>query len=222
MVKRKRNNEDLEFLHAYGLSIDTREIFLHGSTTEQEDPGVDYRTFNLFVKNLSILEKESTNPIIIHQFNIGGDWGAGMGIYDLILNSKCKFIFLCHGVAASMGSIIPQAVIGKGFRVSYPNCDWLVHDGSMVLDGTFKQVKSTSRYCDYIESVSMDIYIKACKTGTFFSGKTDKSIMRYVRAKIDNQHDWCFNSFEALDYGFIDGVYGYGDFTDVETIKGML
>lgn len=222
MTRKKRDHDELSAIHHYGLSISTREIFLHGSVSEAEDPGVDYQTFNHFVKNIRILETESLAPIIIHQYSIGGDWCAGMGIYDLIKNSPCNFIFLCHGYAASMGSIIPQAVYGKGLRISYPNCDWLIHDGSSSCTGTLRQMESLAKYNKYTATVSDAIYCEVCSNGSVFSNKTNNYVKKYIRDKLNKEEDWYLSSKEAVAHGFADGIFGSEEYPDLATIKGLV
>lgn len=222
MTKIKRSHEELEFIHSHGLDVKTREMYLHGSLLETEDSGVDYRMAHTFMKNLRILENESSEPIIIYQYNIGGEWSSGMVMYDMIKASKCKFIFVCCGTASSMGSIIPQSILGKGLRVAYPNCDWLIHEGYCGADGTLKRIIAASEYNQYLLAKMLDIYTDAGLTGKIFKGKSKSYIQKYIQEKLNQREDWMFNSFHALELGFIDGIYGHGDFTDMETIKGML
>ena len=80
--------------HDYGLLSQTREIFL-----ESGDDGLGRKHAVEFIKNLLMLESLNSNPIIIHQYNIGGDQNAGFAIYDAIKASKCKFLFICYGKA---------------------------------------------------------------------------------------------------------------------------
>ena len=96
-------------LHRYGLLRESREIFLNSALENTDgDPGVDYRMATTFIKNLRLLELDSGDkPIIIHQNSIGGDWCDGMAIFDAIQHSICPIIVITHGIAASMGSIIP-------------------------------------------------------------------------------------------------------------------
>ena len=100
--------------HDHDIIISSREIFLHGPIEDGEHSGIDSPKTNKSLKNLQILDSINNNPIVIHQQSIGGEWESGMMIYDAIQQSPSSFIFICHGVAASMGSIIPQAVYKKG------------------------------------------------------------------------------------------------------------
>ena len=143
--KTKTNNSDYSYIseaHDNDIIISSREIFLHGHIEEGEDLGIDSLISINFLKNLQILDSINNNSIIVHQQSIGGEWESGMMIYDAIQQSPSSFIFICHGVAASMGSIIPQAVYQKGLRLTMPNCYWLIHEGEQSISGTTKQVKS--------------------------------------------------------------------------------
>ena len=99
-ANRMNKTNDFSDIYDNNLSLDTREIYLCGN-----DGGVDEKLTVGFLKNLRILENKSKDRIIIHQYSIGGDWTAGMAIYDAIVNSPCKFVYICYGIAASMGSI---------------------------------------------------------------------------------------------------------------------
>ena len=156
-------NQDLTDIFDNNLSLSTREIYLCGNEGE-----VDEKLTMGFLKNLRILENKSKDPIIIHQYSVGGDWNAGMAMYDAIRNSPCQFVYICYGIAASMGSIIPQAVFGKGLRITSQNCEWLIHDGSSNVSGTHKQVISGINHSKIALKTMYDIYTDACNDGEFF------------------------------------------------------
>lgn len=216
---RKVTNENLENVHEYNVLLDSREIFLHGCDTD--DSGVDHRMATNFIKNLKILERSSA-PIIIHQYSIGGDWSAGMAIFDAIRQSPCSFIFICYGVAASMGSIIPQAVLEKGFRLTHRNCDWLIHEGDLYLEGIPTRAKSNLEYMDLNSKTMYDIYTDCCSYGEFFKDYNRSKIKAYLKRKIREKTDWCFNGDTAVNYGFADGVLGTEGWENIKTIKESL
>ena len=62
-VEDSRTNE----IHSYGLDEVNRELFLHGYfSNEEEELGVEYRMATTFVKNLRILDLDSSKNIFIH------------------------------------------------------------------------------------------------------------------------------------------------------------
>lgn len=219
MIRKKKSHDEISAIHDHGISVGTREIFLHGNLSSPEDSGVDYAMANMFIKNLRILEAESDNPVIVHQYSVGGDWSAGMAIFDALIQSPCRTLFLCHGAAQSMGSLIPQAVHGTGLRVTYPSVTWLIHEGASGIDGTLKQVESHSSFCKKINQTSYDVYASACSSGEYFQGCDHKKISQFIKNKLKNHEDWYLDAYEAVKYGFADGVFGEEGFT---SIKEML
>jgi ATP-dependent protease ClpP protease subunit len=205
-----KQNQDLTDIFDNDLSVSTREIYLCGNDGE-----VDEKLTMGFLKNLRILESKSKDPIIVHQYSIGGDWNAGMAMYDAIRNSPCQFVYICYGIAASMGSIIPQAVLGKGLRVTAENCEWLIHDGSSNVSGTHKQVISGINHSKLALKTMYDIYTDACNDGEFFSDKNKSQVKKHIQYQLNTKEDWIFNGRDAVWYGFADGVLGDEGYQDV-------
>jgi ATP-dependent protease ClpP protease subunit len=133
----KKITEDIDFNGYIGK---TREMFL--LPLDSEDSEIITKASTHFLKNLRLLEAESKDPIVLHSFSIGGDWYDGMVIYDAIKHSSCRFIVVSYGIAASMASLIPQAVYPQGKRITMPNCEWMIHEGYTATQGTYRQVLS--------------------------------------------------------------------------------
>ena len=195
-----------EEAHCHSLIIDKREIFIQGSYLPDDgDPGVDWRMATTLLKNLRILENISTDSIFIHQMSIGGDEEAGYMMYDAIKNSKCHITICTHGVAASMGSIVPQAA---DYRLTMPNCCWLLHKGSTGMGShlTRTQAKSWSAWEDYCDNRMFDIYVDKCKNSIYYEGKKDSQIKSLLKRKLEARGDWFMTAEEAVAYGFADAV----------------
>ena len=205
-----KQSQDLTDIYDNNLSVSTREIYVCGQEGE-----VDEKLAMGFLKNLRVLENRSNDPIVIHQYSIGGDWNAGMAMYDAIRNSSCQFVYICYGIAASMGSIIPQAVLGKGVRVTTENCEWLIHDGSSNVSGTHKQVVSGVNHTKIALKTMYDMYTDACTNGEFFADKTNNQVKKYIQNQLNTKEDWIFNGRDAVWYGFADGVLGDEGYKDV-------
>jgi|TARA_Y100000361_G_scaffold146414_1_gene156795 ATP-dependent protease ClpP protease subunit len=203
--------------HDYGLLSQTREIFL-----ESGDDGLGAKHAVEFIKNLLMLESLNDNPIIVHQYNIGGDQNAGFAIYDAIKASKCKFLFICYGTASSMGSIIPQAVIGKGLRVTHPHTEWLIHEGSCETSGTTKQFISNAEALKRSKELMYDIYVNACKKGSAFKGRKAVEIKAILKRRLNVKEDWILEGEKAVEYGFADGVFGKGNCGSIEKMLERL
>ena len=199
--------------HDYGVLSQTREIFL-----EAGDEGIGSKHAVEFIKNLVMLESLNDDPIIVHQYNIGGDQNAGFAIYDAIKASKCKFLFICYGSASSMGSIIPQAVIGKGLRVTHPHTEWLIHEGSCETSGTTKQFISNAEALKRSKELMYDIYVNACKKGVNFKGKSPTEIKAILKRRLNVKEDWILDGQQAINYGFADVLFGKGQNTSIKNI----
>ena len=198
------------------LILNSREVFLR-SGTSQEEPTINHHVSEIFLMNLRILEQDSKAPIVVHQQTVGGDWHSGMAIYDAIKSSPCNFVFICHGICASMGTIIAQAPLNKGIRVSMPNCEWLIHEGSCAVDGTYKQMFSLYEFEKKMMDKSYDILsMSGHKTGEYFQGSKEGAAKRFIKRQLNIKEDWWLSAEDAKYYGFIDEIWGGKGFESLE------
>lgn len=195
-------NDKLEEVHNYGINVESREIFLHGHIGE-EDSGVDHVMANNTIKNIRFLSNISEEPIVIHHYNIGGNCDAGFAIYDIIKNCKCNITIVCHGVCASMGTIITQAA---DERIAMPNCCFLFHEGGTGYEGTHKEAQSFAEYDKVVRRIMVDVYIQEMKNAPYFQGYTNARIKKFLQQKFDSKSDWYITASQALEYGFIDAI----------------
>lgn len=216
-MQRKKIN-DFQDIHDYDVMIASREIFL----SIDDDMEVSHKTFMNTIKNIKILESYSTNPIVIHQITSGGCWDSGMALYDFLSFLKSPLIYITYGFAGSMGSILPQAAFGRGIRVSYPNCCWMLHEGHTSLEGTTKQFSALARI-NYLQTSQMyDIFANVCVGSPYFLTKSKSKIKAFFKNKLKTAEDWYINAYEALEYGLIDGIYGEEGFESLESIYEQL
>ena len=225
-TKTKINNTEYSQIseaHDHDIIVSSREIFLHGHIDDGEDSGIDSRMSNQFLKNLQILENISHKPIIIHQHSIGGEWESGMMIYDAIQQSSVKFIFVSHGIAASMGSIVPQSIYNKGIRLTMPNCYWLIHEGEQSISGTTKQVQSYYELTRLSKSQMYNIYTEVCfETGERFQDMSKARTKAFIRRKLESKEDWWLTAEDAVTHGFVDGVVGSEKFKSIISVHKNL
>lgn len=207
--------DEIQLTHEFGLSIESREIFLHDEITSEVAMS--------FIKNMRILGARSNKPIIIHQYSVGGDWSAGMAIYDSIFFSLSPIVFITHGCAASMGTVIPQAVKpGKGYRVTTPNCDWLIHEGYVNMEHTNRAALSYVEANKLATEKMYNIYSESCKRAEYFKDEKESKIRATLKRKLSSKEDWWLNADEAVQYGFCDAVLGSPEYETIEKIKGYL
>jgi len=204
------SNNILEDVHNYGASLSSREIFLHNmfSTSDEGNPGVDYRMASVFIKNLRMLENKSQDPIIIHMNSIGGCWSDGISIYDAIQMSKCYISIMVYGQAESMSSIILQAA---DERIMCPNAYFMLHYGSSDASGDYQSNQNWIQYEKNICDTMLDIYSNMCVRSKFAKEKYSKpdvnKIKNFLNKKL-KEGDWYLTPQQTIYYGFADKIVG--------------
>ena len=201
------NNQDrLHDYHNYGCNLKTREVFLHNYFTsdDTENPGVEYKMSNTFLKNIRTLEQESDSEITIHMQSVGGEWADGMAIFDAIKMCKSKTTIIVYGQAESMSSIILQAA---DRRLMTPNAYFMSHYGSSDAGGHYLNVQNWIKYEKHICDIMMDIYASRCVKGKYFKDLeyTNDKVKKFLHRKLKNG-DWYINSKDCVFYGFADRI----------------
>jgi len=201
------NNDILQDMHNYGECLQSRDMFLHNIfSSDDENPGVEYRMANVFLKNLRMLERKNNDPIMIHMNSIGGSWNDGMVIYDAIQMSKCYISIIVYGQAESMSSIILQAA---DERLMTQNSYFMSHYGSSASEGDYLSSMNWMQYEKHICDTMLEIYAGKCVKGKFFKEKyvrpDIKKVKNFLSKKLQDG-DWYMKAEEAVYYGFADKV----------------
>lgn len=198
-------------IHNYGINIYTREIFLtsHISEGEVDDPGVDWRCANTFIRNLSILEFMGRAKITVHMLLVpGGDYDTGMAIYNAIKSCKSYVKIIVHGAANSMSSVILQAA---DWRVLSPNSSIMLHHGSISLSDTSQSaaaaIKENNKNCRYM----IDIFANRAINGEHFKEYKNqkfgiKKVSAYINDALKSNLDWYISAEECVKFGFADEI----------------
>lgn len=201
--------ELLKDFHDYGANIVSREIFLHNHyhTEDNQNPGVEYRMSNTFLKNLRALDMKSDQPITIHMQSIGGEWFDGMAIYDAISMCRSYVSIVAYGQASSMSSIILQAA---DYRAITPNAHFMCHYGSSDINTDYLSAMNLADYERKICDIMFDIYASKCVNGKFFYDKfgkkpSEKQVKQFLIRKLKSG-DWYLDAEQAVYYGFADTV----------------
>tara|TARA_R100001163_G_C5068128_1_gene207943 strand:- start:2641 stop:3303 length:663 start_codon:yes stop_codon:yes gene_type:complete len=216
-VEDSRTNE----IHSYGLDEVNRELFLHGYfSNEEEELGVEYRMATTFVKNLRILDLDSSKNILIHMHTIGGSWHDGMAIYNSIQFSKSHITTLAYASASSMSSVIIQAA---DLRVTMPDTEFLIHFGTLSLENHSLAAVSAVENEKRLNTRLLDIYTNRCISGEFFKKQykslTPDKVKSYIAKKLKSKVDWYLSAEEAVFYGFADGVIGEKGYENIDKIR---
>ncbi len=212
-------DSDIYNIHEYGLSTVTREIFLHSHVypeLEIEEPGMDFRMANMFVKNVRVLDQMGVGNILIHQMSVGGDWNYGMAIYDAIRACVAPVTILAYAHARSMSSITLQAA---DRRVLMPDCDFLIHHGELAVDDRVTPVIFEIEFLKrVITPRMMQVYAERCKIADMWENVSRKEIIAFIVNKLRECTDWILTAKEAVKHGFADGILGEPGF---ETMQGI-
>jgi ATP-dependent Clp protease protease subunit len=197
--------------------LDNRELFLFGELGGENDDVAPK-----LLKNIRLLEQLGNEPIIIHQYSLGGAWDSGMVIYNIIQSCSSHIIFIMHGAACSMGSIIPQAA---DTRIIMPDCTFLVHGGyTGIGDLTHRQSQSLAELEKKQFDVMLNIYTEAIVDGPYFKeSDMDKGkIKRFLIARLEKKEDWWLLSDDVIKFGFADGILTTPGYESIEIIKGRI
>lgn len=218
----RKNHLDslVESVHNYGLNCTSREIYLHGQYAtgeDSEDSLIDYRLAVSTAKNFRILESIGDTNILIHMHLVGGEWVDGVLIFDTIKHSSCPTIILASQ-ASSMGGIVLQSA---DKRVLTPNAEIMLHHGSLYVDNNSiaaaSAVELNNQYCKKM----LWILGKRAMEGKWFKDReyNIKKTIIYIDRKIRQKSDWFLDPYEAVDYGFCDGVLGMKGYENMEAVR---
>ena len=206
-------------VHSHNINNSSRELYLHGYVdTEDQEPGVDYRMATNFIKNVHILQSQSNKNILIHMHTIGGSWSDGMAMYNTIRLTKCPVTILGYAQASSMSGVVLQAA---DKRILLPDCEFMIHHGSITLDDNTIAAKSAvdqnEKYCKRM----LEIFAQRAVMGKYFKDRNYgiKKTMGFIDAKIRQSSDWYLTAEESVYYGFADGIFGEKGFETVSKIR---
>lgn len=205
------NNNTIDIvgdIHNYSINIKSREIFLHNyfGSGDADNPGVEYKMSNIFIKNLRLLELKSIEHIIVHMHSVGGSWADGMAMYDAIKMCDSYVTIISYGQSESMSSIILQAA---DCRILSKHSYFMAHYGSSAMYGDYLSAQNWAQYEQQICNSMLDIYSTKCVSGKFFQEKYTKpdglKVKNFLSKKLKDG-DWYMNAEEAVYYGFADKV----------------
>lgn len=202
------------------MSVDVlnREIYLHND----EDETLDSKTVNVFYKNIRYLDVLDNSPILIHMYSFGGDWAAGMAIYDAIMYCKSKVGIIAYGQAESMSSIVLQAA---SLRAMMPSCYFMCHMGSLEYSGDHNHVKKAFLFDGHSTDLMLDIYtnklLNSCKFKSKYKQPTKSKARNFLLRQIKDG-DWYLTSREAVEYNFTDFVVGDNNCQNIDHFKCMI
>ena len=171
----------------YSLLLKERIVFLG---TPIADP-----VANLIVAQLLYLEREDPDrPISMYINSPGGVISSGLAIYDTMQMIKPEVSTVCHGMAASMATVLLCGG-AKGKRYALPSSTIHMHQA---LGGAQGQATD-------IEIAAKEILRLQDKLRTILSTQTGQT---YEKIAQDSDRDYYLTSDQAVEYGLIDEILG--------------
>lgn len=221
IVKRSISVEQLiSEIHNHHINHLNREIYLHGYIDADEEPGVDYRMATSFIKNLHILSLQNSQNILVHMHTIGGNWSDGMAIFNSIRLAKAPIIIIGYAQASSMSGIVFQAA---DKRVLMPDCEIMIHHGSITVEDTTMAAKSAIDQNEKNCQRMLEIFAERAISGKYFKERkySLRKTMTFIDQKIRQSGDWYLSAEEAVYYGFADGILGQKGFESISKIRSV-
>ena len=164
--------------------LKTRTILLSG----QINKDLAERT----VRQLLLLEAESSGPVRIFIDSPGGDVDAGFAIFDMIRFIEAPVWIVGMGLVASAAAII-QLAAPRERRAGLPNSHYLIHQPLSGIRGVATDIEIHARELENLrEKINRLI---ADETGTELS-----------RVEKDTDRDFWMNASEAAEYGLISKI----------------
>lgn len=168
---------------------DTATIFLYGDIGESVYDVVHSGTITR-----ELMDAESAYKKIEVRINsMGGEVYAGIAIFNALRNSKADIKIFVDGIAASMASVI--ALCGKPVEMS-KYARLMLHSVSGGCWGTKQEMQSVITEMDNLETTLSEMYAK--KTGM---------TAEKIKSTYFDGADHYLTAQEAIDLGFIDGIY---------------
>lgn len=196
-MSKKWNRDDVDKFHDYSLYIPKRTIFVGSEdfSLEHGESGTDGLMAERIIKNLTILEGLSNDPITVLMNNIGGDEYHGYAIYDAIKACRSHVVIKVLGHAMSMGSIILQA---GDERIMAQNSRQMIHYGTW---GIHDHAKTSKKWSD--EGIKIDHWMEQMYLARIHE-KNPTFKLQALRKMLD--HDTFLTAEESIRMGLADKI----------------
>lgn len=184
-MKRTRDQSGrLSNVHTVGVDWKSRTVWIVGELDELKA----YQ----YVPAIRLLD-ETPGPIKVMIMSNGGCEPGGFAIYDTLMSLKNEVVTIGYGHVYSIAALIFQA---GDTRLLAPNCELMMHNGSIHLDGGDTNT-------DYIEELAAEAVRN--------NGRYHRAIANRTGIDLQKIEQWCkdekyFSATEAVDAGLADRV----------------
>ena len=164
--------------------LKTRQILLSGEINKELAEKI--------VRDLLMMEADSSEPIRMYIDSPGGDVEAGFAIFDMIRFINAPVTLIGMGLVASAAALILLAV-PKERRVALPNSQYLIHQPMSGIKGVATD----------IEIHAQELAKTRAKLNKIISDETGKDLEQVTK---DTDRDYWLNAEEAVSYGLVSRI----------------
>jgi ATP-dependent Clp protease protease subunit len=144
------------------------------------------------IRQLIMLEEESTDPIRVFIDSPGGDADAGYAIFDMMRFVKPPITMIGMGLVASAAAIIILAA-PKERRVGLPNSHYLIHQPMSGTRGVATEIEIHAKELEKLHQ----------KINRLIADETGQPMEKVGK---DTDRDYWMNAEEAVSYGLLSRV----------------
>lgn len=164
--------------------LKTRSIMLSGEINKE--------SADLVIKQLLVLEGESSDPVKIFINSPGGDVDAGYAIFDMVRFVSCPVTMLGMGLVASAAALVLLAVPAER-RLGLPNSTYLIHQPMSGMKGVATDIEIHALHLEKLR-IKLDALIAE------ETGKTVEEVNK------DTERDHWLSCSEAVSYGLVSRI----------------
>ena len=164
--------------------LKTRSVLLSGEINKESADEV--------IRQLLVLEGESSDPIRLYINSPGGDVDAGYAIFDMVRFINAPVTMIGMGLVASAAVLVLLAVPSER-RVALPNSTYLIHQPMSGMRGVATDIEIHAQYLERLRA----------KLDSLIAGETGKSVEEVAN---DTDRDHWLTSDEALSYGLVSRI----------------
>jgi len=164
--------------------LKTRSIILSGE--------IDKESAESVIKQMLILEGESSEPIKIFINSPGGDVDAGYAIFDMARFINAPVTMVGMGLVASAAALVLLAV-PKEQRIALPNSTYLIHQPMSGMKGVATDIEIHAQHLEKLRE----------KLDKLIAQETGKSL---EEVRSDTERDHWLSADEALSYGLVSRI----------------
>lgn len=164
--------------------LKTRSLLLSGEINKE--------MADKFIRELLVLENESSDPIKVFINSPGGDVDAGFAIYDMLRFVSCPVTIVGMGLVASAAALVLLAVPADR-RVGLPNSSYLIHQPLSQMRGNATDIEIHTLWLETLKK----------KLNALIAEATGKSLDQVEK---DTDRDHWLSAEEAKEYGLISKI----------------